>query len=86
MIDDPTISNEDADFASVQAEYLMQCWGVQQGREYRIKEQGRIFLNAKPNALYVWAYQGQIGTSESCDDPAACWEAASDILKQAKTI
>ncbi|MFH1093106.1 MAG: hypothetical protein V1739_02990 [Candidatus Omnitrophota bacterium] len=64
----------------------LQCWGVQKGKEHRIKEQGEILLDTNPDALYVWAYQGQIGTSESCDDPQAAWDAACEILRKAKKI
>jgi hypothetical protein len=62
----------------------LQAWGVQQGREARIKAQGDILIQENPDALYVWAYQGQIGTSESCADPAAAWAAACEILRKAK--
>ncbi|MCK4994019.1 MAG: hypothetical protein KAS13_03070 [Candidatus Omnitrophica bacterium] len=62
----------------------LQCWGVQKGQEQRVGEQGKILLNEDLNALYVWAYQGQVGISESCDDPQAAWAQASQIIKQAK--
>ena len=62
----------------------LQCWGVRKGREQRIKEQGEVLLAEKPGALYVWAYEGQSGTSESCDDPETAWEAACEILRKAK--
>jgi len=64
----------------------LQAWGVNRSKESRIIEQGEILLCEKPDALYVWAYQGQIGTSESCDDPQAAWDAASEILKKAKGL
>ncbi len=64
----------------------LQCWGVKKGNEHRIKEQGKILLDENPDALYVWAYQGQIGTSEACDDPESAWQAASQILKKAKNL
>ncbi len=64
----------------------LQAWGVQKGRESRIKAQGEILLREKPDALYAWAYEGQIGTSESCADPVLAWEAATDILRRAKNI
>ncbi len=62
----------------------LQCWGVQKGKEYRILEQGKILIAEKPDSLYVWAWQGQIGVTESCDDPAKAWEYASDVLRMAK--
>ena len=62
----------------------LQAWGVSNGKEQRIIEQGDILLKEKLNALYVWAYQGQLGTSESCDDPKAVWNAACEILRKAK--
>jgi hypothetical protein len=62
----------------------LQAWGVRKGREARILAQGEILISEKPDALYVWAYEGQIGTSESCEDPAAAWKAACEILRRAK--
>lgn len=64
----------------------LQAWGVKKGRENRIKEQGEVFLKNNPDALYVWAYKGQIGTSETCEDPKAAWNAACEILKKAKQL
>ena len=64
----------------------LQCWGVQQGREPRILEQGRILIREKPDALYVWAYKGQVGTAETCDAPAEAWAAACQVLKEAKGL
>ena len=64
----------------------LQCWGVQKGREQRILEQGKILVQAKPDALYVWAWNGQIGTTESCDDPVKSWCYAGEILKMAQNI
>ena len=62
----------------------LQAWGVHKGRESRIETQGEILIQENPDALYVWAYQGQLGTSESCDNPAAAWAAACEILRKAK--
>ncbi len=62
----------------------LQCWGVTEGREDRITEQGEVLLRRKPDALYVWAYLGQIGTSESCGNPGLAWEKAASILRRAK--
>lgn len=64
----------------------LQCWGVEKGREFRIKEQGDILIEENPDSLYVWAFQGQIGTSESCHNPQKAWLTACDILKQAKGL
>jgi len=62
----------------------LQCWDVWGGREGRILEQGEILLREKPDALYVWAWKGQAGTSESCADPVLSWEHAKTILRKAK--
>lgn len=62
----------------------LQAWGVKKSMEHRIIEQGEILLNEKPDAIYAWAYQGQIGTSESCQDPQSSWAAACEILRKAK--
>jgi hypothetical protein len=62
----------------------LQCWDVRQGREKRILEQGEILLRENPDALYVWAWKGQAGTSESCSDPVLSWEYAKTVLRKAK--
>lgn len=62
----------------------LQCWNVRKGKEARIAEQGAILVREKPDALYVWAWQGQIGTTETCDDPVTAWGYARQILEQAK--
>ncbi len=64
----------------------LQAWIVRRGREPRIRAQGEIFIREQPDALYVWAYASQIGTTESSDDPEASWAAAEAILKQAKGL
>lgn len=64
----------------------LQCWAVRRGREPRVFEQGRILLREKPDALYVWAWKGQAGTVESCDDPGTAWGYAEKILRMAKEI
>ncbi|MFH1062838.1 MAG: hypothetical protein V1747_08180 [Candidatus Omnitrophota bacterium] len=64
----------------------LQAWGVQSGRESRIIEQGGILLSEKPDALYAWAYQGQIGTSETCENPQKSWDAVCEILRKAKGL
>ncbi len=62
----------------------LQCWNVRAGREPRIVDQGRVLVKMKPDALYIWAWKGQQGTAETCDDPAAAWEAALQVLRLAK--
>lgn len=62
----------------------LQCWKVRKGREKRILEQGKVLIREGSDALYVWAWKGQIGTTESCDDPDVAWQYACDILKMAK--
>ena len=62
----------------------LQCWQARVGSESRILDQGKILLREKPDALYVWAWKGQIGTDESCADPKTAWEYAVKILKMAK--
>lgn len=62
----------------------LQCWNVRKGKEPRILEQGRILVRERPDSLYVWAWKGQIGTTESCDDPDASWRHACEILRAAK--
>jgi hypothetical protein len=62
----------------------LQCWRVRKGNESRILEQGKVLVRKQPDALYVWAWRGQIGTTESCDDPDASWQYACEILRMAK--
>jgi hypothetical protein len=64
----------------------LQCWDVHRGREKRILDQGEILLREKPDALYVWAWNGQAGTAESCADPVLSWEYAKTILRTAKGL
>jgi len=62
----------------------LQCWAVRRGLEGRILEQGRILVEEQPDALYVWAWEGQIGTTETCEDPARAWARACEVLALAK--
>ncbi len=62
----------------------LQCWDVRKGNEGRILEQGKVLIREQPDSLYVWAWRGQIGTTESCDDPDSAWQCACDILRAAK--
>jgi len=64
----------------------LQTWVVRAGNEARITAQGEILIREQPDGLYVWAYEGQVGTTETCEDPAAAWEAAKGILRKAKGI
>jgi hypothetical protein len=47
---------------------------------------GEEILRAQPDALYVWAWEAQIGTVESCDDPERAWAASVEILRRAKLV
>jgi hypothetical protein len=62
----------------------LQCWGVRAGNEPRIGELGKALCATRPDALYVWAFEGQIGTSEACDDPQRAWAEASAVLRLTK--
>ena len=62
----------------------LQCCYVHKGMERRILEQGKVIIGAQPDSLYVWAWKGQIGTTESCEDPDASWQRACEIFKMAK--
>ena len=62
----------------------LQCWGVNKGNEERIRQQGEILADEQPDGLYVWAWQGQIGTSESCENPGQAWLLACEVLRHAK--
>jgi hypothetical protein len=62
----------------------LQTWKVAAGKEARILEQGRILVEAQPDALYIWAWEGQVGTTESCDNPVLAWSKACEVLASAK--
>lgn len=62
----------------------LQCWDVHAGSEQRIIDQGKIILREKPDTLYVWAWKGQVGTDETCEDPQTAWSCAEKILHMAK--
>lgn len=62
----------------------LQCFNVRRGQEHRVLAQGEILIRERPDALYIWAWEGQIGTSEACDDPAAAWAQAKAVLRLAK--
>ena len=59
-------------------------WGIRAGREPRIIEMGDELIRARPDALYVWAWEAQIGTYESCDDPMRAWAAAVEVIRRAQ--
>jgi hypothetical protein len=63
----------------------LQCWNVRAGREHRILEQAKILLEYPLDALYLWAYEAQVGTNETCDDPEKAWEYGMRVLKMAST-
>lgn len=54
----------------------LQCWKVPRGREAELVEAAKILAEAGPDGVYVWAYRGQLGTTEACDDPDAAWRKA----------
>jgi hypothetical protein len=62
----------------------LQCWHVEKSAEPRITAQGEILLREQPDALYVWAWKGQVGTDETCADPQSAWQHAETILRKAK--
>lgn len=62
----------------------LQCWNVRDGKEGRVQEQGEILVREQPDALYVWAWEGQIGTGETCENPALAWSKAQEVLMMAK--
>jgi len=62
----------------------LQSQRVRKGREERITRQGEILLRERPDALYVWAWQAQLGMDEESEDPERAWAAAAAILRKAK--
>ncbi len=61
-----------------------QCWGIESGNEERAAEQGRILASEEPDALYTWAYNAQLGTSEACARPYVAWSHTARVLRAAK--
>ncbi len=70
-------------YGKVHHEWL-ECWRAKRGREERVFTQGEVLVKQQPDALYIWAWEGQIGTKESCEDPLAAWAKACDVLRLAK--
>jgi hypothetical protein len=64
----------------------LQCFQVQAGREQRIIDIGDELIRARPDALYVWAWEGQVGTTESCADPVRAWAAAVEVIRRAQAV
>jgi hypothetical protein len=64
----------------------LECWRVQAGREERVRQQGEIMVRQRPDAFYIWAWEGQIGTKESCDNPDLAWSKAVEVLRLAKNL
>ena len=60
----------------------LQCWGVRRGNEGRVGQLGEVLAGERPDALYVWAFEGQVGTSETCADPARAWQQACAVLRR----
>jgi len=61
----------------------LQCWRVPRGSESELVEASRELASAAPDRIYVWAYEGQVGTSETCDDCAKAWHCALEGLRAA---
>jgi hypothetical protein len=62
----------------------LQCWAAFAGNEQRIADQGHILVREQPDALYIWAWEGQVGTDEACKDPPTAWAKACEVLAAAK--
>jgi len=59
----------------------LQCWKIIRGRERELVEASVELAKAKPGTIYVWAYRGQLGTTEACDAPDAAWACAVEGLR-----
>ena len=46
----------------------------------------KVLVREQPDALYVWAWKGQIGTAETCDDPETSWRYAPEVLRKAVSV
>ncbi len=61
----------------------LQCWDVRKGREPQIYDLGKILVRENPDALYIWGWQGQVGTVETCDVPLEAWKYACRVIELA---
>jgi len=61
----------------------LQCWDIRKGRETELVEASRLLAAEDPDTLYVWAWRGQEGTTERCDEPAAAWKRALEGFRAA---
>ncbi len=63
----------------------LQCWLAFRGYEKRILEQGQVLVRERPDSLYIWGWQGQVGTAEACEDPELAWAKACEVIALAKS-
>lgn len=61
----------------------IECCGIPKGRETELVEGCAMLSKAAPDTLYVWAYRGQLGTSEACEDPGRAWACLLDGFRAA---
>jgi len=61
----------------------LQCWKIEAGKEQRVVEHGKVFIAQRPDCVYVWAFRGQLGTCESCENPQLAWSRAQEVLHMA---
>lgn len=54
----------------------LQCWKLHRGREPEIEQAARMLATYGADTLYVWAYRGQLGTTETCEEPELAWASA----------
>lgn len=59
----------------------LQCWKIEKGRESEIVQAAKVLAESQPDAIYVWGYRGQLGTTETCVDPERSWECAIEGLR-----
>ncbi len=62
----------------------LQGFHAKRGNEGRILEQGKVLVREQPDALYVWAWKSQVGTTETSDDPELAWSKVEEVLRMAK--
>jgi hypothetical protein len=62
----------------------LQCRGVRAGNESHIGALGRALSAARPDALYVWAFEGQVGTRRACNEAPRAWAEACTVPRDAK--
>jgi hypothetical protein len=64
----------------------LQAWQVPSNRENEVGQAVKALADLHPDTLWVWAYRGQEGTSESCANPELVWKTITREIRRVKKI